>query len=92
MSETRQVRQGGCRNDDTFRDFYFANAKLIFFVSTDAFESRRNVWFGRSDPLSLTTTTQADETCRFTTHIHPRPLQALRHPHLHSTIEIETVR
>ena len=30
MRETRQVRQGWCRNDDTFRDFYFASAELIF--------------------------------------------------------------
>jgi len=29
MRETRKVRQGGCRNDDTFRDFYVATAELI---------------------------------------------------------------
>jgi len=30
MRETRQVRRRGCRNDNTFRDFYFATSELIF--------------------------------------------------------------
>jgi hypothetical protein len=30
MRETRQVRRGECRDDDTFRDFYFATPELIY--------------------------------------------------------------
>jgi hypothetical protein len=30
MRETRRVRRGRCRNDNTFRDFYFATSELIF--------------------------------------------------------------
>jgi hypothetical protein len=30
MRETRQVRRGGCRKDDTLRDFDLVNPELIF--------------------------------------------------------------
>jgi hypothetical protein len=30
MRETHEVRHGRCRNDDTFRDFNFANQQLIY--------------------------------------------------------------
>jgi len=30
IRETRQVRRGRCRNDDTFHDFYFLTPKFIF--------------------------------------------------------------
>ena len=52
------------------------------FVTIGAFESRRNIWFRRSHPLSLPTTTQAGEPCRFAAHIHPHLWHLPWHPHL----------
>jgi len=34
MRETHKVRRGRCRHFDTFRDFYFADPKLIFCESS----------------------------------------------------------
>jgi len=57
IRETRQVRRGGCRSDDTFRDFDFATPQTLFFLQVQAVVSRRNMSFRRSYPSSHTTIT-----------------------------------
>jgi hypothetical protein len=57
--------------------FLIRNTRTHLFMSTDAFKSRRKMSCRRPQPISLTTTTQAGERCRFAAHIHPR----LRQPH-----------
>jgi len=51
MRETRQVRRGGCRNDDTFRDFYFTSAELIFCEYRDFRKPSKHIVSTPTTPL-----------------------------------------
>ena len=83
IRETRQVRRGGCRNDNTFRDFYFATAELIFCDNTYVL-SKTVETYGFNSHISFPsqqppTSILAYDNCHDT--------RILRH-----TVEIATVR
>ena len=92
MRETHEVRwHGRCRNDDIFTfSILHSQRPNSFFVTTAPFESHRNILFRHPQSLSLPTTTQAGETCRFAAvlaHDNCRDTRTLRR-----TVEIATVQ